>query len=78
MNDLVAMETLLPWQQANCAITALCEYLKSILGTYVPWVSLVYLVAMVTTVTMQQRNCAITQQHESISSLYVAQIFFVT
>ena len=37
MNNLVAMETLLPWQQANCNNSALCEYLKSILSTYVPW-----------------------------------------
>ena len=31
MDKLVALETFLPWQQANCAITLLCE---SILSSY--------------------------------------------
>ena len=39
--------------------------------------SLVYLVAMVTTVTIATKNFAITQQHECISSLYLAEMFFV-
>ena len=34
MNNLVAMKTLLPWQQANCAITQLYESILSLYYAY--------------------------------------------
>ena len=46
-----------------CNNSALCEDLKSILGTYVPWDKMCqwfYMVAMVTTATIATRNCTIT------------------
>ena len=52
-----------------CNKSALCEYLKLILGKYVPCskkISQGHLVAMEAVLPWQQRNCLLTQQNESI------------
>ena len=66
IDKLVAMETLLSWQQANCEITLLCE---SILSSYM--VHLFFVTKHITgipgsygsTVTMATKDCSITQQY---------------
>ena len=68
------METLLPWQQANCAITLLCESILSsyfanmFLGTkHITGVPGCY----GSTVTLSTKDCSIAQQYGSILSSYL-------
>ena len=56
IDNFVAMETMLPWQQVNCAITHLYV---SILNPYQALMllgTMVYLVAMITTVTIATKK----------------------
>ena len=63
----LAMETLLPWQQANFAITQLYVSILSLIWHPLGQnVLLVYLVIMLTTVTIKTKNCALIQQHEKV------------
>ena len=81
MAKLVTMKTLLQWQQANCAITPLCEhilisyflhmFLATIHITGVPG-------CYESTVTMAKKDCSITQQYGSILSSYLMHMLFGT
>ena len=75
------METLFPWQQANCAITQLCE---SILSSY--FAHMFSGTKHITgvpgcygnTVTITTKNCSITQQYGSVLSSYFMHMFLGT
>ena len=68
MDKLVAIETLLPWQQPNCAINSLCESILSSYFEHVPWDKNITGVpgCYGSTVTMATKDCSMTQQQGSI------------
>ena len=75
------METLLPWQQANCTITPFCD---SPISSYLAHM---FLGEKHTTgapgcygstVTKETKHCSITQQYGSILSSYLMHMFLWT
>ena len=81
MDKFVAIEILLPWQRANCAITLLC---KDILSSYFTHMFLgkkrINSVpgCYGNTVIMSTKNCSITQRYGSILSSCLMHMFLGT
>ena len=81
MDKIVAMETLVPWQQANFAISLLFD---SILSSYFAHMFLEtrHILGVRgcygTTVTMATNDCSITQQYGSILSSNLMHMFLWT
>ena len=79
MDNLVAMETLFPWQQASCDISQLYESILSLcLAQLFLGQNALLVYTMETLLLWQQPNCAIILFYESTLSSYLAGVLLGT